>query len=73
MSNSGTKPQGATSYKETAFGVIPRAKLLQLEIEVEREADRKSYLTAMQKADEGDYSLLEQLIGSALSESLQSS
>src|SRR5437667_1869547 len=33
MSNSVTKPQGATSYKETAFGIIPRTKLLQLEIE----------------------------------------
>src|SRR5258706_5140316 len=33
MSTSGTKPKGATSYKETAFGIIPRAKLLQLEIE----------------------------------------
>lgn len=28
-----TKPKGATSYKETAFGIIPRSKLLQLEIE----------------------------------------
>lgn len=27
----------------------------------------------MQKADEGDYSLLEQLIGSALSETLENS
>ncbi|MGH7204019.1 MAG: Fic family protein [Candidatus Levyibacteriota bacterium] len=32
MSTSGTKPRGATSYKETAFGILPRAKLLQLEI-----------------------------------------
>lgn len=28
-----TKPKGATSYKETAFGIIPRSKLLQLELE----------------------------------------
>ncbi len=28
-----TKPKGATSYKETAFGIISRSKLLQLEIE----------------------------------------
>jgi Fic family protein len=28
-----TKPQGATSFKETAFGIIPRSKLLILEIE----------------------------------------
>lgn len=33
MKKSATKPQGATSYKETAFGIIPRSKLLQLEIE----------------------------------------
>lgn len=30
---SSTKPRGATSYKETAFGIIPRSKLLHLEIE----------------------------------------
>lgn len=42
-----------------------------LEIKVEKEADRKSYLTAMQKADGGDYSLLEQLIGQSLTETLQ--
>lgn len=28
-----TKPSGATSYKETALGIIPRSKLLKLEIE----------------------------------------
>ena len=28
-----TKPIGATSYKETAFGVIPRSKLLVLELQ----------------------------------------
>lgn len=28
-----TKPSGATSYKETAFGIISRTKLLPLEIE----------------------------------------
>ncbi|HEX9059757.1 MAG TPA: hypothetical protein VF941_06235 [Clostridia bacterium] len=33
MRKSSTKPQGATSYKETAFGIIPRDKLLKLEIE----------------------------------------
>lgn len=27
-----TKPKGATSYKETSFGVIPRSKLLRLEL-----------------------------------------
>lgn len=28
-----TKPKGATSYKETVFGIVPRSKLLQLELE----------------------------------------
>ena len=33
MKQSSTKPIGATSYKDTAFGIIPREKLLQFEIE----------------------------------------
>jgi len=33
MQKSSTKPQGATSYKETAFGIISRSRLLKLEIE----------------------------------------
>lgn len=33
MKQSSTKPRGATSYKETALGVIPRSKLLKLELE----------------------------------------
>src|SRR3989344_1543195 len=33
MKKSSTKPKGATSFKETAFGVIPRSKLLNLELE----------------------------------------
>lgn len=33
MKHASTKPRGATSYKETAFGIIPRSKLLRLEIE----------------------------------------
>ncbi|MGI8419730.1 MAG: hypothetical protein ACR2LN_03740 [Candidatus Levyibacteriota bacterium] len=33
MSKSGTKPHGATSYKDTALGVIPRVELLKLELE----------------------------------------
>lgn len=32
MSKTSTKPKGATSYKETAFGIIPRSKLLKLEV-----------------------------------------
>lgn len=42
-----------------------------VEIQGEKGIDRKKYLTAMRKADEGDYSLLEQLIGQTLSETLQ--
>lgn len=33
MKKSTTKPSGATSYKKTAFGVIPRQKIVELEIE----------------------------------------
>src|SRR5262245_14165530 len=33
MSNSSTKPRSATSYKDTRFGIIPRSKLLEFEIE----------------------------------------
>ncbi|MBI3384980.1 hypothetical protein HY030_02185 [Candidatus Gottesmanbacteria bacterium] len=33
MKTSSTKPEGATSYKETAFGILSRNKLLKLEIE----------------------------------------
>lgn len=41
-----------------------------IELKAEKGADRKRYLTAMQKADMGDYSILETLIGDALSEAL---
>lgn len=33
MKKISTKPSGATSYKETAFGIIPRSQLLPLELE----------------------------------------
>lgn len=33
MNKASTKPKGASSYKETAFGTIPRSKLLTLEID----------------------------------------
>lgn len=33
MKKSSTKPKGATSYKQTVFGIVPREKLLALEIE----------------------------------------
>ncbi|MBU0578620.1 Fic family protein [Patescibacteria group bacterium] len=32
MNKSSTKPKGATSYKQTSFGIIPRTKSLQLEL-----------------------------------------
>lgn len=33
MNRTGTKPKSATSYKDTAFGIIPRSKLIKFEIE----------------------------------------
>ena len=33
MNRTGTKPKGATSYQDTAFGIIPRSKLIKFEIE----------------------------------------
>lgn len=33
MKYTSTKPRGATSYKETVFGIVPRSKLLNLETE----------------------------------------
>jgi len=33
MAQDSTKPPGATSYKQTAFGIIPRNELLKLELE----------------------------------------
>lgn len=33
IKSSSTKPKGATSYKETSFGILPRSKLLILELE----------------------------------------
>lgn len=33
MAQDSTKPPGATSYKQTAFGIIPREELLKIELE----------------------------------------
>lgn len=33
MTKNSTKPKGATSYKDTAFGIIPRIQLIKLELE----------------------------------------
>lgn len=51
--------------------ILLKLNLPPIEIKAEKEVDRKNYITAMQKADEGDYSLLEQLLGQALTEILQ--
>lgn len=40
-----------------------------IELKAEKETDRKRYILAMQKADEGDFNLLEKLMGQALAES----
>lgn len=51
--------------------ILLKLDLPPIELNAEKDEDRKRYLTAIQKADEGDYALLEQLIGGALSEALQ--
>lgn len=43
-----------------------------IELKAETESDRKQYLKAMQEADNGNYSFLENLLGKALTESLSS-
>jgi len=52
--------------------ILLKFELPPIELKAETGKDRKLYLTSIQKADEGDYSLLEQLISQSLSESLQS-
>ncbi len=51
--------------------VLLQLDLPPIEIKAETRADRKRYLKAMQKADEGNLSRLEALINNALSESLE--
>ena len=53
--------------------ILLKLDLPPIELKADKEDDRKQYLTAMQKADEEDYALLEQLIGEVLSEALQTS
>ncbi|MCR4314130.1 MAG: hypothetical protein NUV84_02705 [Candidatus Uhrbacteria bacterium] len=55
-----------TSYKQTAIGIIPRSKLIPLEVESQR--GRVRYVRALQAADAGDRQPLEELIGDALEE-----
>lgn len=51
--------------------ILLKLDLPPIEIKAEKGTDRKRYLSAMQKADEGNYSLLEQLISQALTERLR--
>lgn len=51
--------------------ILMRAGLPIIEIKVDNEGDRKSYITALQKADDGDYTEIENIIAESLSESLQ--
>jgi len=61
---------GRSARMLTIF-ILLKLDLPPIELKIEGDEDRKRYLMAMQEADEGEYSLLEQLIGQALSESLQ--
>ena len=51
--------------------ILLQLNLPPIELKAETGKDRKYYLKAMQKADEGEISLLESLINNALSESLE--
>lgn len=61
---------GRTARMLTIF-ILLRLRLPPTELKSETEFDRKSYLKAMQKADGGDFSLLERLISQAMTESLE--
>jgi Fic family protein len=52
--------------------ILLKLDLPPIELKADTGEDRKQYLTAMQQSDEGELSLLEQLIGQALSETLES-
>jgi len=51
--------------------ILMRLKLPIVEIKVENDVGRKAYISALQKADEGDYRDFENTIAEALTESLQ--
>ncbi|MBI4059001.1 Fic family protein [Candidatus Microgenomates bacterium] len=61
---------GRTARMLTSF-ILLKLNLPPIELKAETGLDRKKYLKAMQKADGGNYSLLETLIKRALSESLE--
>jgi len=46
--------------------ILMRLNLPIIEINTEKEIDRKSYIKALQKADEGDYQNLKNIISKAL-------
>jgi len=61
---------GRTSRMFTSY-ILMRLHLPIIEIQTEQEKQRSAYIQALQKADGGDYSDLEEIISSALNESLK--
>lgn len=51
--------------------ILMRAGLPIIEIMIDNETDRKAYITALQKADDSDYTEIENIIAESLVESLQ--
>ncbi|PIP52987.1 hypothetical protein COX08_03460, partial [Candidatus Beckwithbacteria bacterium CG23_combo_of_CG06-09_8_20_14_all_34_8] len=50
--------------------ILMRLNLPIIEINTEKSKDRKDYIRALQKADEGDYQDLENIISKTLNESM---
>lgn len=61
---------GRTSRMFTSY-ILMRLNLPIIEIKTEQEKQRKAYIKALQKADEGDYLELEEIISTTLNESLK--
>ena len=61
---------GRTSRMFTSY-LLMRLHLPIIEIRTEQEKQRKAYITALQKADKGDYSELENIMSASLNESLK--
>src|SRR3990167_5812844 len=60
---------GRTARMFTSY-ILMRLNLPIIEINTEKETDRKSYIKALQKADEGNYQDLENIVSKALNESM---
>lgn len=60
---------GRTARMFTSY-ILMRLNLPIIEINTEKSKDRKNYIKALQKADEGDYQDLENIISQALNESM---